>query len=159
MESPQLLGLLCLVDEDPDEMMEGLRWQQETSSYRDELLEIAQASRDFAGAELRHTTRELIVFSAGPPPHEASALLHGAPPNIQVRWREAPYSLRDLTTEVQRLMREQAGLLHTAGPRHDGSGIDVTTTDQELLASDDPSRMLGARYPIRVDFGERPIPA
>jgi hypothetical protein len=151
--------MMSFVDEDPDEMMEGLRWQQETASYRDELLEIAQASRDFAGAELRHATRELIVFSAGPAPQEASALLHGAPPNIQVRWREAPYSLRDLTTEVQRLMREHAGLIHTAGARHDGSGIDVTTTDQELLASDDPTRTLGARYPIRVDSGERPVVA
>ena len=36
---------------------------------------------------------------------------------------------------------------------HDGTGIKLTTTDAELLAASKPGEILGARYPVSVEFG------
>jgi hypothetical protein len=133
------------------------RWQSETAEWRERVLTAAQASQDYSGAELRHETRELIIYAVGGPAASMTALIRDAAPTIGVTWREAPYTLAELTAEVRRLMTEQPTRLNSAGARHDGTGIQITTTDTVLLRTDDPHGALNARYPISVEYGERPI--
>ncbi len=56
-------------------------------------------------------------------------------------------------------LREHPNRLNSAGPRHDGTGISITTTDTELLGADDAQGLLDARYPISVEYGEPALPA
>jgi len=132
-------------------------WQSETAEWRDRLVTAAQASAGYAGAELRPKTRELVIYSVGGPTDSMAALIRDAPSSIRVTWREAPYTLVELTAEVRRLMAEQRARLSSAGPRHDGTGIQVTTTDTELLRAHDPQGLLSSHYPISVHSGEPPI--
>lgn len=144
-------------DEDPGAAQR--RWQSETHDYRDRLLASAQASPGYAGAELKHNMKELILFAVGNPDDATAALIREAPSNIHVTWTEAPFTYTELTDEVLRIMHEQSSIsLNSGGARHDGTGIHFTTTDKELLSADDPREVLGARYPVSVEFGERPTP-
>jgi hypothetical protein len=43
----------------------------------------------YAGSELRHETRELIVFGVGAPTGAMVALIREAPSSIRVAWQEA----------------------------------------------------------------------
>lgn len=131
-----------------------MRWQSETSEYVERLMAIAQDSPSYAGSESRPEVHELVVFGVGRPSAAMVAVMGEAPPNIRVTWHEAPYSLVELGPEARRLMSEHRGRLNSGGARHDGTGITVTTTDAEILAADDPGQMLGARYPVSVEFGE-----
>jgi len=131
-----------------------MRWQIETSEYRERLMAIAQASPQYAGTEARPEVREFVVFGVGRPTAAMVAMIGEAPSNIHVTWHEAPYSLEELGPEARRLMTEHRTRLNMAWARHDGTGITVTTTDAELLATDDPGKILGARYPVSVEFGE-----
>lgn len=151
--------MLFDMNEGADEVADQLRWQQSTSNFRRALLDVVEASEGFAGAELRPVDHELIIYSAAPVPDAAAELLRSAPPGVRVHWEVAPHSLQELTAELGRLVRVHAGRIHSAAARHDGSCIEVTTTDRELLTSKDPRQMLGARYPIHVSHGERPVPA
>lgn len=148
-------GTLDRMGDDAGEEFE--RWQSETAEWRDRLLTAAQASMGYAGAELRPENQELVIYAVAGPADSMAALIREAASSIRVTWREAPYTLAELTAEVRRLMAEQPGRLNSAGPRHDGTGIQITTTDAELLRTDDPQRKLSARYPISVTYGERPI--
>lgn len=131
-----------------------MRWQVETCEYRDRLMAIAHDSPQYAGSEARPKVRELVVFGVGPPSAAIVAVMAEAPPNMHVTWQEAPYSLEELGPEARRLMSEHRGRLNSCGARHDGTGIDLTTTDRTLLEADDPGKILGARYPVSVEFGE-----
>ena len=74
-------------------------------------------------------------------------------------WREAPYTLAELTDEVLRLLTEQpATRLTGGGAHHDGTGISFTSTDAELLKAADPRRVLGARYPVTSSTETRHSP-
>ena len=132
-------------------------WQSETAEWRDRVITAAEASAGYAGAELRHETRELLIYSVAGPTDSMAALIREAAPSLRVTWREAPYTLVELTAEVRRLMAEQRARLNSAGARHDGTGIQVTTTDTELLRAPDPQGLLSARYPISVHRGVPPI--
>jgi hypothetical protein len=130
------------------------RWHNETREYTDRLLASAQSSPRFAGAEFKFENRELIVFAVGIPSEAVAALIREAPANIRVTWQESPYSHAELNAEVRRLMDQEPALrLTTGGAPHDGTCIDFTTTDVELLSADDPQTMLGARYPVAVAYG------
>ncbi len=130
------------------------RWQIEIDDYRNRLMEIAQASPRYAGGEIRHETRELIIFGVGEPTKALAAIMEQAPSNVHVTWTEAPYSLAELTADMRRIMSEHRGQLNRGGARHDGTGIDFTTTDRRLLETDDPQAVLGTRYPVSIEYGE-----
>jgi hypothetical protein len=130
-----------------------MRWQSETSEYRERLMAIAQDSPSYAGSESRPEVRELVVFGVGRPTDAMVAIIREAPSNIRVTWQEAPYSLEELASEARRLMTAHRGRLNMGSARHDGTGIELTTTDKELLAADEPGEILGARYPVSVEFG------
>lgn len=130
------------------------RWQHEIDDYRNRLMEIAQASERYAGSEIRHQTRELIIFGVGRPTQALAAMMDEAPPNVHVMWKEAPYSLGELTAEMRRIMFGHRGQLNQGGARHDGAGIDFTTTDRRLLEAEDPQAALGTRYPLSIRYGE-----
>lgn len=132
------------------------RWQIQTAEWRDQLLTAAQESTDFAGAELKNETQELVIYAVAGPTDSMAALILEASPSLRVTWRKAPYTLSELLAEVQRLVREQSCRLVGASPRSDGTGIRIMTTDSELLRTDDPRGTLGARYPITVEYGELP---
>lgn len=155
--SRQMSALKGTLDDMGDGAHEGYdRWQSETATWRDRLLLVAQASTDYAGAELKNETQELVIYSVADPTDAMAALIRAASPTIRVTWRNAPHTLAELLAEVRRLMAEQPGRLVSASPRIDGTGIWSTTTDAELLATDDPQASLGARYPISVEYGEPP---
>lgn len=65
-----------------------------------------------------------------------------------------PETHEELTAEVRRLITQKPSRLTSAGPRSGGAGIQVTTTDRDLLTTDDPTGMLGARFPVTVQYGE-----
>jgi hypothetical protein len=134
-----------------------MRWQSETSEYRDRLLALAPGSSRYAGSESRPEVQELVVFGVGRPSEAMVAMIHEAPSNIRVVWHEAPYSLEELGPEARRLMTEHPARLNGGGARYDGTCIELTTTDAELLGADDPGSILGARYPVRVEFGKPAI--
>jgi len=132
------------------------RWQIEIDDYRNRLMEIAQASPSYAGSEIRHETRELLVFGVGEPTAALVALMDEAPANIRVSWHAAPFSLAELTAEVQRIMTSTAlrGRLYSGGARHDGTGMTFTTDDRSLLDADDPQAAVGTHYPVTIEYGE-----
>jgi hypothetical protein len=142
--------------EDADKVYE--RWQVDTAEYRNRLLTAAEASPGYAGAELRPDENELVIFATEGPTEAMADLLRESPTNLRVTLLESPHTRAGLTAEVRRLMTAQRSRLHSASPRHDGTGIQVTTTDTELLRTQDPQRALSARYPIFVEYEERPIP-
>lgn len=136
------------------------RQTAKTPDYRERLIEAAEASPRFAGAELRNDSSELHLFGVGSPSPRLAALLEEAPLNVRVSWHAAPYSRAELTAEVQRLMNTPAlgTRLYSGWARHDGTGVTFTTDDQSLLAAEDPQRMVGATYPVTFERG-RPATA
>jgi hypothetical protein len=150
-------GTLAHVGDDDGAHWAYMRWQAETSEYRERLMALAQDSPQYAGSEQHPEVRELVVFGVGRPSEAMVAMIREAPWNIRVVWHEAPYSLEELGPEARRLMTEHPARLNSGGARYDGTCIEFTTTDAELLGADDPGRILGARYPVRVEFGTRAI--
>ncbi len=63
----------------------------------------------------------------------------------------------DMQAEVDRLMRVHLTRLVSGCVSDDGTRLDFTTTDGELLTAEDPQTLLGARYPVSVAFGEPPV--
>jgi hypothetical protein len=82
------------------------------------------------------------------------AIMEEAPSDLVVAWKEAPYSLEELSAELLRLWVKHRGQFNQGGARHDGTGIDFTTTDRKVLDADDPQAVLGTQYPISVQCGE-----
>ncbi len=131
------------------------RFQQRIRPYVDRLLEAFEESGAQAGAELDHDRRELTLYGVGEPSADLAAIMAEAPHGLAVQWRSAPYTRDELVAESQRIMAG-SDKLHTGGPRTDGTALEFTTTDPELLAADDPQLALGSRYPVRVRRGAQP---
>jgi hypothetical protein len=129
--------------------------QQRLQPYLDRLLEAFEASGTAAGAEFDHERRELTLYGVGEQPASLAAMLDEPPDGVRVHWRSAAYTRDELVAESQRVMTSTSAL-NTGGPRTDGSGLEFTTTDAELLATDDPQGALGSRYPVTITPGERP---
>ena len=125
--------------------------------YVERLMLAVRASGLFAGSEARHEARELVVYAVRDPAPEVERLLAEAPEVLRVTWRHAPYTAEELGAEARRVMVEQSGRLSSGGARRDGSGLEFTTTDLELLGASHPEAALGSRYPVRIEYGERPV--
>jgi hypothetical protein len=134
---------------------EAERFQQRIEAYMNRLLAAFDASATRTGAEFDRDRRELILYGVGDPPTALVGIMAEAPDGLQVHWRSAPYTRDELVAESQRIMMA-SDKLNTGGPRTDGTGLEFTTTDAELLAADDPQRALGSRYPVAIIHGERP---
>ena len=134
------------------------RWWATASDYRDALLEAAQSAPGYAGAEVRFASRELVIFAVGAPSAELAVLIDRGPVGFHILWAQAPYTQAELMAEVDLLMRANEGRLVSGGAHHDGTRLDFTTTDPELLAAEDPQGMLGSRYPVSIEYGEPPVP-
>jgi hypothetical protein len=148
------LGLMARHETKGDE-----RWQSEIGDYLDRLIEAARASTLHAGAELRADTREMILYGVGVPDNALVTVMTDAPSNVRVVWREAPYTRTELSAEVERIVTQQPTRVNSGWPRTDGTGVDFTTTDPELLGAEDPQTALGARFRVRVEYGGSAIPA
>jgi hypothetical protein len=131
------------------------RFQQRIGPYLNRLFEACEVSGAHSGAEIDHDRRELILYGVGEPSPPLVAVLAEAPDGLRVQWRSAPYTRDELVAESQRIMRA-FDKLNTGGPRTDGTGLEFTTTDAELLAADDPQAALGSRYPVKIRHGRRP---
>jgi hypothetical protein len=129
------------------------RWEREIDDYRNRLMESAQATAGQAGSEIRHEARA-IISGVGDPSEVLVAIMEEAPSDLVVAWKEAPYSLEELSAELLRLWVKHRGQFNQGGARHDGTGIDFTTTDRKVLDADDPQAVLGTQYPISVQCGE-----
>jgi hypothetical protein len=130
-------------------------FQQHIEPYLNRLLPVFEESGANAGAELDHDRRELVLYGVGEPSAALVALMAEAPAGLAVRWRSAPYTRDELVPEAERIMRSFDNL-NTGGPRTDGTGLEFTTTDADLLATDDPQAALGSRYPVKIRHGARP---
>jgi hypothetical protein len=130
------------------------RFQQRTAPYVDRLLEVFEESGAQSGVELDHDRRELTLYGVGEPPPALVAVMAEAPDGLEVHWRSAPYTRDELVAESRRIMTA-FGELNTGGPRTDGTALEFTTTDPELLAADDPQRRLGSQYPLTIRPGGR----
>jgi len=62
-----------------------------------------------------------------------------------------------MVAEVDRLMRVHRDRLVSGSVAADGGRLEFTTTDLELLSSEDPRSLLGAGYPVHVEYGEPPV--
>ena len=142
----------CMTGRRPSEAE---RFQQRIEPYTNRLLKAFEESGAHAGARLDHDRRELILYGVGDPTAALVAIMAEAPDGLGVQWRSAPYTRDELVAETQRLMRASSKL-NTGGPRTDGTALEFTTTDAELLAADDPQGALGSRYPVTIRHGERP---
>jgi hypothetical protein len=131
------------------------RFQQRIEPYVNRLLQAFERSGTQAGARLDHDRRELTLYGVGEPSAALASLMAEAPHGLAVRWEPAPYTREELVAESQRLMAA-FDKLDTGAPRTDGTALEFTTTDAELLAADDPQGALGSRYPVRVRRGEQP---
>ena len=134
---------------------EAERFQQRIAPYLDRLLNAFEESGAQAGAEIDHDRRELVLYGVGEPPESLEAMMAEAPAGLRVHWRAAPYTRAELVAESQRIMTAFDDL-NTGGPRTDGTGLEFTTADAELLAAGDPQGALGSRYPVTIRHGERP---
>lgn len=121
------------------------------------LLEAFEESGAQAGAEIDHDRREFILYGVGEPPAAVAAIMAEHPEGLRVQWRAAPYTRDELVAETQRIMMA-SDTLNTGGPRTDGTTLEFTTTDAELLSAADPQEALGSRYPVTIRHGERPSP-
>lgn len=130
-------------------------FQQRIGPYVERLLTAFEQSTAHAGAELDNDRRELVLYGVGEPPAALQAIMAEAPDELRVQWRAAPYTHQELVAEVQRIMTA-FDKLHTGAPRTDGTALELTTTDAELLAADDPQAALGCRYPVTIRHGTRP---
>lgn len=133
------------------------RWQADLGAYTDRLVGAVVASGQYAGAEIRHATREFIIFAVGEPSPPVVAVLQQAPDIVRVTWRQAPYTQAELTSDMRRIMSRFRGRLTSGVPRHDGTGIKFTTTDAELLEASEPQAVLECRYPVTIEYGEPPV--
>jgi hypothetical protein len=133
------------------------RWQADVGAYTDRLVGAVVASGQYAGAEIRHATREFIIFAMGEPSPPVAAVLQQAPDIVRITWRRAPYTQAELTSEMRRIMSRFHGRLTSGGARHDGTGIELTTTDAQLLGAPDPRAVLECRYPVTIEYGEPPV--
>jgi hypothetical protein len=134
------------------------RWGDETGDFRDRLYAVAAASTNYSGSVVDHDKRQVVVHGVGAPTEELAAVMDEAPPTINVTWRQCAHTLVELTDEVLRVMAEHPNQLNSGGARSEGTGIQFTTTDRVSLGSADPTRALGARYPVTLQYGGRPIP-
>ena len=116
-----------------------------------------EASGQYAGGEIRHATREFVIYAVGEPSPQVAAILQHAPEMVRIIWRQAPYTHAELTSELQRIMRRFRGRLTGGGARSDGTGIQYTTTDTQLLETSDPQAVLGSRYPVTIEYMEPAI--
>jgi len=130
-------------------------FQQRIGPFVQRLLTAFEESAARSGAELDNDRRELVLYGVGEPPAALEAMMAEAPGELRVRWRAAPYTREELVAEVQRIMTA-SDKLHTGAPRTDGTALEFTTTDAELLAADDPQTVLGSRYPVIILHGARP---
>ncbi len=133
------------------------RFQQRIQPYVNRLLEALEESGTRAGAQLDHDRCELTLYGVGEPTAPIAAIMAEAPHGLAVHWRSVPYTRDELVAESQRIMAA-VDKLNTGGPRTDGTGLEFTTTDAELLTADDPQGALGSRYPVSIRHGEQPSP-
>ena len=139
---------------DPD-----AQWYADHAEFIDDVFGVAESSPAHAGAEIRPEDHALIVFGVGSPDEALVRLMERAPDHVNVVWRAAPYTLRELTDEMDRLLAQpSADRLNSIGPQHDGTGLCVTTTWAELLRAEDPQLFLGSRHPVTVEYGEPAVP-
>jgi len=131
------------------------QFQQRIGPYVDRLLRASEESGAHAGAKLDQDRRELTVYGVGEPSASLDAIMAEAPAGLGVHWRSAPYTRNELVAETERIMTafEQ---LSTGGPRTDGTALEFTTTDADLLTADDPQEALGSRYPVTIRHGGWP---
>jgi hypothetical protein len=130
-------------------------FQQRIGPYLDRLLQAFEESGAHTGAKIDHDRRELILYGVGEPPASLEAMMAEAPADLEVQWRSAPHTRDELVVETQRIM-SAFDKLNTGGPRTDGTALEFTTTDAELLAAGDPQGALGSRYPVTIHHGGRP---
>lgn len=130
----------------------------ESQDYIDRLLAAALDSSRHTGSRLHEDVRQVILYGVGGPSDALVSVLDEAPSDVRVIWREAPYTLAELTTEVLRIFDEGPAGLNSGGACHDGTGLVFTTEDPELLGVEDPQAALGTRFPVRIEYGERATP-
>ncbi|MCT2587769.1 hypothetical protein [Actinophytocola gossypii] len=101
----------------------------------------------FAGLEIRQDVPALIVYRKPDPPLDAK--VSRAAPEVRVEFRDARYSLTEMTAAGDRLMddrdywKTRGTTVVAVGPAVDGSGVRVTTSN----AADGFTEALRNHYP------------
>ena len=114
---------------------------------------VFEASDNYADAEAQPERRHVILHGVGEPTAEVAAIIAQAPDMLEVVWRHAPYTCRELCTEVQRLMEAFPQLL-MGEPQDGGAGLEFGTLDRQLVDAEDPQLTLGTRYPVTIVYDE-----
>nr|MDT0659855.1 hypothetical protein [Micromonospora sp. DSM 115978] len=101
----------------------------------------------YTGVALEADGRGLVVYRRPSPSFDTA--LHHLVAGLPVTVHDARYAERELLSAVDQLRvddaywREQGLRIAAFGPRHDGSGIDLTTPDVDLAR-----RLLPGRYDV-----------
>jgi hypothetical protein len=140
------------------QLSEAELFQQSIDAYRTRLYLAVKDSGAFTGARIDHDRKALIFYGVGEPSPEVAAIMAEAPDFVHVQWQAAPNTRDELMAETKRLMLA-SNTLNAGGPRTDGTALEFTTTDPQLLATQDPQEALGCRYPVTISHGQRPTPA
>lgn len=88
----------------------------------------------FAGLELRHDVPMMVIYRKPDPRLDAEVAK--AAPGVQVEFRDAKYTLVEMTAAGGRVMDDReywigrSLTLSAVGPAVDGSGVQVTTADE-----------------------------
>ena len=159
---PIVMGAMSarLVVVDWNRLSEDERWQADIRAYTNRLLGAAVASGQYAGSEIRHATKEFLMFGVGEPSPQVAAVLQQAPSSVRIIWRQAPYTKAELTSEMRRIMSRFRGRFTSGGARNDASGIEFTTTDARMLGCSEPPirrRFLDAAIQSRSNTGGPPV--
>jgi hypothetical protein len=134
------------------------RYLQRTGRYRERLHLAVVRAGQFASAEVQPARKRFIVWGVGDPATDVAAIIDDAPRDLEIVWRHAPYTERELGQEVERIMG-RFPQIHSGSLRDDATGIVLTTTDRDLLKADNLKKRIGSRFPVTLQFGPPPSPA
>jgi len=129
------------------------RHPERIGPYVDRLIEVFEASGNYASEEIQAKRKRLILYGVGEPTPEVAAIIADAPGTLEVVWREAPHTCAELRAETERVM-ERFPQICEGGPQDAGAGLEFSTHDREWVDAEDPQAVLGTRYPVTIEYGQ-----
>jgi hypothetical protein len=136
--------------------VKGERYLRAIDPYVDRLMEVFEASDNYADEEIQPDRRRLLLYGVGEPTPEVAAIIAEAPDMLEVVWRHAPYTCAELCAEMERLMEEFPQIL-MGDVQDGGAGLEFGTLDRRLLGAEDARAMLGTPYPVTITY-DQPVP-
>lgn len=118
-------------------------------SYVARLIRTAEAAPNFSGA-VTPEPHIVEIYGVGYPTTPVARLLSVAPEGISAHWKRATYTYARLSRVGAILIKRFPRLVLTVTCLENGSGLVVGSTNQRLLSTYAPDRLLGVKVAVRV---------